>query len=369
MDWAKAFRELITPSSRKGGPETADWADGVWNREIFDGARESLLIMWPDGRLAAGNPAACRAFARPSQDVEQNSVQEVFRARTDDMATNIEEQARSTTRAEVACVAVRGDGTTFDAIVHGVPISHRGAPAFLLSIEDLTERQQADLQYEILSRKVLVAQEDERSRISRDLHDGLGQIIAAMNFELGMVRQRLTGKAGVEGDEFVEAAALVESAGEKLRQICRGLRPPMLDDLGLIPAVRQLAEEFGEHWNLEIDADIRPDDDEFNVPPDTSLCVFRVLQEALTNVVRHAEASRVSVTLVRDYQWLTLSVFDNGKGFDTGKLAAAQGYGVEGMKERARLVRGSLEVRAVPGQGTRVSLRVPVPRETEEVLS
>ena len=216
---------------------------------------------------------------------------------------------------------------------------------------------------------MLVAQEDERSRISRDLHDGLGQIIAAMNFELGMVRQRLTGKPGVEASEFEEAAALVERAGEKLRRICRGLRPPMLDDLGLVPAVRQLAEEFGEHWNLEIDTDIRPDDDEFNVPPDTSLCVFRVLQEALTNVARHAEASRVSVTLLREYQWLKLSVYDNGKGFDTARLSGAQGYGVEGMNERARLVKGSLQVRAVPGQGTRVSLRVPVPRETEEVPS
>lgn len=368
MNWAKGFRELITPSDGHDRPEKSAGADGEWDRQVFDGAREALLIMRPDGRLVAGNPAACRAFARTSHDVEQQSVRTLFRAREDDLVTNIEEQTRSTARAEVECVAIRGDGSTFETIAHGVPISHLGSPAFLLSVEDLTERMRADQQHEILSRKVLVAQEEERSRISRDLHDGLGQIIAATNFELGMVRKRLTGTHGIDTDEFEEATALVESAGEKLRRICRGLRPPMLDDLGLIPAVRQLAEEFGEHWNLEIDAEIRPDDDEFNVPPDTALCVFRVLQEALTNVARHSGASRVTVTLLREFQWLTLSVFDNGTGFDTGRLAGAQGYGVEGMNERARLVRGSVKISSVPGQGTRVSLRVPVPRETEEVL-
>jgi len=369
MNWATGFRELITLSADHSGQGKPDRVVGEWNREIFDGAREALFIMWPDGRLAAGNPAACRAFARPRDDIEQRSIQALFRAREDDLLSNIEDQTRSTARAEVECVAVRGDGSTFDTIVHGIPISHIGDPALLLSVEDLTERQLAEEQHEVLSRKVLVAQEDERSRISRDLHDGLGQIIGAMNFELGMLRQRLTGAPGVEESDFAVATALIDDAGEKLRGICRGLRPPMLDDLGLAPAVRQLIEEIGDHWNLDIDTDIRPDDDEFNVSPETALCVFRVLQEALTNVTRHADASKVNVTLERAYQWLNLSVFDNGRGFDTAVLSGAPGFGIEGMGERARLVRGSFEIESVPGQGTRVSLRVPVPREAEEVPS
>ena len=140
----------------------------------------------------------------------------------------------------------------------------------------------------------------------------------------------------------------------------------MLDDLGLIPAIRQLVDEFEEHSTLEIVVEFRLDEDRFPVPPEAALCVFRVLQEALTNVVRHANASKVDVTLVREYQWLTLSVYDHGLGFDTDCLDHVRGFGVEGMRERARLVNGAFEIRSVPDQGTRVALRVPVPRLSEE---
>lgn len=366
MSWVHRIRDRFNPTAASVETGEAVGAASSLNRQVFDSVREILLIMRTDGHFVAGNRAAIRAFGRSGETIERSVFLDLFPAASGGALEDIGEQTVNTGRAEVESVAVRGDGTTFEAVVRGAPISYHGRPAFLISVEDLSERQRAEKQRATLSRKVQVAQEEERSRISRDLHDGLGQIIAAANFELGMMRKRLTAASGVDEAEFAETSALIGEAGEKLRRICRGLRPPMLDDLGLIPAVRQLADEIEEHSDLEIDLEIRLDEDQFPVPPDAALCLFRVLQEALTNVVRHADASRVSVTLVREYQWLTLSVYDNGEGFEPKTLAQAHGYGVEGMKERVRLVNGTFEIQSVPGQGTRVTLRVPVPRQSKE---
>jgi len=268
-------------------------------------------------------------------------------------------------RAYVECVGLRGDGTRFEAVLKGARIPLDGEAAWLLSVNDLTERRRAVQDRTALSRKVLVAQEEERTRISRDLHDGLGQIVAALHFEIDWMRNRLKATAGTSDGSLDEATRLVDKAGAELRRICRGLRPPLLDDLGLMPSVRQLVEEFEEHWPAKIDLEIRLDEDHCPVPADVALSAFRVLQEALTNVVRHANATNVAVTLVREYQWLVLSVYDNGRGFQVEALATASGYGIEGMRERARLVNGTIEIRSVPEQGTRVILRVPVPRLSE----
>jgi signal transduction histidine kinase len=214
---------------------------------------------------------------------------------------------------------------------------------------------------------VLTAQEEERTRISRDLHDGLGQIVAALHFEINWLRSRAD-EGSVATADFEKAVALIDRAGDKLRAICRGLRPPMLDDLGLLPAIRQLADEFAEHWPLEIRLDVRVDEDRLPLPSDVALCTFRVLQEALTNVARHSDASKVDVTLQRDGTMLVMSVYDNGRGFDPARLAGAPGFGIEGMRERARLVDGELELHSAPDRGTRVVFRAPLPLPKEEAV-
>ena len=254
----------------------------------------------------------------------------------------------------------------FDALAQGSRLTYLEEPAMLLNVVDVTEQRLAAEQRASLSRKILVAQEEERARIARDLHDGLGQVIAALHLEVDWTRNRLADTSGVPHGEFAQAASLIEEAGAKLRGICRGLRPPLLDDFGLMPAIRQLVDEVREHTSLEIDLEEKLDEDRLSVPPEGALCVFRVLQEALTNVARHAEAPKVWVTLVREYQWLILSVYDSGRGFDANDPESGGGYGIEGMHERAGLVGGSVKVHSVPDQGTRVVLRVPVPRQPEE---
>ena len=333
-------------------------------QEFVDSIHEPLLLAGEDGRILVSNLAAKQAFGplvevgAPIADLLQPGVKAAF----DEAASQI----ANTGVARVAAVVPRAGSAGIPAVVHGARVTHLDAPAYLLGFQDVSERSSADDRLSQLSRDVLGAQEEERTRMSRDLHDGLGQIIAAAHFELGMVRTRLTAEQGVDEAEFARATALIEDAGEKLRRICRGLRPPMLDDLGLVPALLQLVDEVQQYSDLEIDLETRYDEDVHSIPTETALCVFRVLQEALTNVQRHAAATRVAVTLSRDYQWLVLSVYDNGAGFDARDLDHAHGFGVKGMRERARLVQGEFELRSEEGQGTRVTLKVPVPRKTDE---
>jgi len=208
-----------------------------------------------------------------------------------------------------------------------------------------------------LSRKVLLAQEEERSRLSRDLHDELGQLLTATRLEMGWLEKRIAGTEE-ESSVFKNTVALVEQATEELRRICRGLRPPLLDDLGFEPAIRQLAEDFRQRTGLDAGADISLEDDEEVVSPETALAVYRVLQESLTNISRHAEATKARISLKSTPSGMTLEVSDNGKGFDVGKVGEAQGSGLQGMRERAHLVGGTVEIRSSRGQGTKVVLRV-----------
>jgi len=337
-----------------------DRAPGI--HEVFKLVTEGILVAQRDGRIVMANEAVRSMHGYPEGSIEAASIRDLFVGGDDDLLRVILEQIELRGRAHVECVGLRQDETRFEAVLQGVRTSHQGEPALLLSVKDLTARRLAAEDRTALSRKVLVAQEEERTRISRDLHDGLGQIIAALHFEVDWMRHRLAGSP----DASDAAARLIDKAGNELRRICQGLRPPLLDDLGLMPSVRELVNEFEAHWPLEIDLEIRLDEDLFPVPSDVALSVFRVLQETLTNVVRHADARNVNVTLVREYQWLVLSVYDSGRGFQISEIAAAPGYGIEGMRERARLVNGTIEIRSVPDQGTRVVLRVPVPRLPEE---
>ena len=335
------------------------------NRAIFNLVTEGLLVAREDGRILLTNSAVRSMHGGKGDSVEVASLGDLFMDRHDDLLRVILAQIDLQGRAHVECLGLRHDQSRFEAALRGVRSSHQGQPALLLSVKDLTERRAAAEDRTVLARKVLLAQEEERTRISRDLHDGLGQVIAALHFEVDWMSNRMAGGP----DTSDEATRLIDKAGNELRRICRGLRPPILDDLGLMPSVRQLVEEFEVHWPLTIDLEIRLDEDRHPLPSDVALAAFRILQETLTNVVRHAKAQSVNVTLVREYQWLVLSVYDNGQGFQVDELAHAPGFGIEGMRERARLVNGTIELVSVPDQGTRVVMRLPVPRVPGEAKS
>ena len=202
-------------------------------------------------------------------------------------------------------------------------------------------------------RMVLRAQEVERSRIAQDLHDEVNQALTAILLRLQALMHDAPSPAVQR--ELSELKALVNQAMDELLQLARQLRPTALDDHGLVPALEGHMRRFGDHHDIEATLRTVGEPDHFG--DDQQLVVYRVAQEALANVARHSDASRVDVDLSTRHGGLDLCVRDNGRGFDSS--APPSGLGLNGMAERARLVGGELSVYSQPGSGTTVTLHVP----------
>jgi PAS domain S-box-containing protein len=265
--------------------------------------------------------------------------------------------------ARLDSVDRRRDGSAVELEVRGSLLDRpRGAARTLAVLTDVTQRQQALQRQAQLARKALLAQEDERARVSRELHDELGQILTAVRLEVLLLQKEgLADEVRRQG--LATAMQMITQAADELRRVCKGLRPPLLDDLGLEPAVRSLAEEFAERSGVRVYLEIRLDDTMEGpdaLPGEVALCAYRVLQESLNNVRRHAEAREVNIALAGSIdEGLLLSIYDDGKGFAPQDEDAEGRYGIAGMRERAALVGGELQIRSVPGEGTRVVFRLP----------
>jgi len=202
-------------------------------------------------------------------------------------------------------------------------------------------------------RLVLRAQEEERKRVARDLHDEVNQALTAILLRLQALMQDAH-SAEVER-ELSQLKRLVNQAMEELLQLARQLRPTALDDHGLLPALEGQVRRFGDQNGIE--ALLRTDGESTGLGDDQQLVVYRVAQEALANVARHADATRVDVDLSTTGGGIDLCVRDNGRGFDS--TLPPSGLGLNGMAERARLVGGELSVYSSAGRGTTVTLHVP----------
>ena len=205
-----------------------------------------------------------------------------------------------------------------------------------------------------LGRAVWRVQEDERRRLARDLHDGLGQNLTALKHRLAQVAGELGPGQDALRTRMEAAIALCSASLEDTRQLSRLLRPPILDDLGLVPALRWLARSVEESSGLAVVVELG---DLPSLDGDTQTLLFRIAQEALHNAVRHAHAQSVLLRLVATAGELQLQVIDDGAGFDPTQ---AGGSGLGGMRERLRLHGGRLELRSAPGQGTRLRATVPL---------
>ncbi len=203
------------------------------------------------------------------------------------------------------------------------------------------------------SSAALAAQEEERARVARDLHDEVNQALTGLLLRLEAARKKAPPELA---GELADIRTLANQAMQELLSLARQLRPTALDDLGLRAAlaghVRELERQGAVEAAFEVDGTLG------ELPPDVQLVVYRVAQEALSNAVRHAEAEHVQVRLGREGDEVTLAVADDGRGFVFDRVD--RGLGIGGMRERALLVGGDLQVESRPGAGTRVRLRVPI---------
>lgn len=212
-----------------------------------------------------------------------------------------------------------------------------------------------------LAARILSAQEAERVRISRELHDDTGQALTLILVRLQLI-ENLTRDADVRR-ELAELRELVVDTLDGVRRLAVQLGPSILEDLGLRSGLEWLADRVREETGLRVDLDLRCDDT--RIPSPVAIAVFRVAQEALTNVVRHARASRIDLRLDDTDGALSLEVADDGAGFDVDEARSrpTASVGLFGMAERVVLVGGTLDIQSRKSAGTRVTVRVPVREE------
>lgn len=239
---------------------------------------------------------------------------------------------------------------------------------FSLRHADALERQvlhqfavvtQAKHELQELSARILDIQEEERRRLSRGLHDEIGQTLTALRIEISNALHRAA--VPEVGERLERARALAERCVQTVRDISLVLRPALLDDLGLAPALQWQVEDFSRRSGIR--AELHEEGVEDTLPDLLKTTVYRVVQEALNNCEKHARASRVWVDIRQTAEMLLLEVRDDGRGFevnDTGMPARGEGLGVLGMRERAARLGGTLVVDSAPGRGTRISLAIPL---------
>ncbi len=225
---------------------------------------------------------------------------------------------------------------------------------------DITARKRAEEAIQELAKRIVVAQEEERQRISRELHDEAGQALTALKIGLEIIRGEVPAAEESLRQNLTEAIALTDSTRDSIRQLARGLRPPALDTVGLNLTLEDFCQNFGRLTQLAISYEGTP---HLRLQDAANICLYRVLQEGLTNVAKHAQASQVWVKLWGDETAVHLSIADDGVGF-VGQTAVTRphsaGLGILGMHERVELLGGHLEIQSAPDEGTRLVAHLPL---------
>ncbi|MBI4515728.1 MAG: PAS domain S-box protein [Deltaproteobacteria bacterium] len=247
-------------------------------------------------------------------------------------------------------------------------LGDRAVAGVVINARDITERTRAEEQlarskeqFRALSARLQTIREDEGTRIARELHDQLGQVLTALKLELDVLPQQLAGTCELPlflRQKLAAMSGLADSMIASVQGLCTELRPSLLDDLGLTPALEWQAREFESRTGIHctFSAPIEP----ITLEPARATALFRVLQEALTNVLRHANATRVGVALTQEDDCVQLEVADNGRGVTATELSAPTSLGLLGIRERAHLLGGRVSIQGGPGRGTTVSFCLPL---------
>lgn len=335
-----------------------------------------VLAVLPDavivnsaGRISYVNPGGARLFgADESQILETSPLQlmhpdsrALVRSRIDDLLSGV--PVTPTLELQI----LRFDGTSRTVLSTSTVIDDHGSPAIVVVLRDVTDLRlmqrelaasHSDLQRLVAAQGEIA--ENERRRIARELHDDLQQTMAAIKMDLAAATQRLEWSPEQVPALLDSARGLADTAIASTRRIINDLRPQILDDLGLVPALQNLASEFGRRSGVDCRFATRgTDDPDVTGSSEVATCLYRVAQEALNNIAKHSGARHATITLAADPVGLSLRVDDDGRGIASSERRKLGSFGLIGMHERVRGFGGSLLVESRPEGGTRVEAALP----------
>jgi len=338
---------------------------------VVTGAPDAIISIDDTETVVLANPAAADMFGYPAQDMIgldlERLIPQRFRAGHHAHVRRFGESAVVTRRMSAMRVvyALRSNGAEFpvDASISQVMVG--GKKLYTVILRDITDEiraknalEQSRRELRELTAALEYVQEEERKRIAQELHDDLGQQLTVLKMDASLIRSKLA----PEQRDVLRIAERLEGVltrtVQSVRRISADLRPAMLDDLGLVPALEELVQHISQHSGLECRLAASED---LRVPDQLATPLFRVAQESLNNAVKHAEASHITVSLFEAESRLVLKIEDDGKGITLGDRTKRKSYGLIGMRERIYALGGEFEVRSQANAGTTVEVRIPPP--------
>ncbi len=242
--------------------------------------------------------------------------------------------------------------------VNGVPVIHSLVRDISRHKQTETKLKQATTRLRDLAGRIQQIREEERAMLSREIHDELGQVLTVLKIQLSLTRKKLLPEQNDLEEKLAYACTLLDQTVESVQQISAKLRPGILDELGLISAIEWQATEFEKRVGIPCRLSLPPDAPV--LPAEMATALFRIFQEALTNVARHANAERVSVFLKFQPQYLILEITDNGRGISKTQISDFASLGILSMRERAMVFGGDMQINGVPGEGTHIKVTMPL---------
>jgi len=350
---------------------------------ILDSALDAIITIDDRGCINEFNPAAEKMFARArTSALGQELAEQIIPPSLRDKHRRGLERCLAGGHGpllgkRMETTAIRADGKEFPVELTINKVNLEGPPLFTGFVRDITDRKRAEKQLRdsreqlrALAAYLQSVREEERTHIARDVHDELGQTLTALKMDLAWLDKRMAEVS--DGDDLQrfeeklkELPGRVDVIIAAVRKIATELRPPVLDDLGLEAAVEWQVQEFEKRTGIKCryTCSLKHVD----LGPDRATAVFRIFQETLTNIVRHADATQVDVHLRQEGDKLVLEVQDNGRGMTGRELSGTRSLGLLGMRERATMLDGEVNIIGRQGKGTTVGVRFPIQRPGESL--
>lgn len=331
---------------------------------LLDSAMDAIISIDEGGHIVLYNRAAHATFGWPASQVLGQPLSMLLPQRfRSGHGAHVRHFATTgvTHRRKgegVVLYGLRADGTEFpmDAAISQIETSQ--GKVFSVIVRDVTERVKARQDLARFATEASSIREQEKSRVARELHDELAQSLTALKMDVTWLRDHLARDPATAAGKVAGMLVMLDDCVAATRRIAADLRPLVLDDLGLVAAIEWLAQNFTQRHGVSCALDL---DESLELGEPHATAVFRIVQESLNNVAKHAKARQVWVQVAREGAQVVLQVRDDGCGFDLGGARKPQSLGLTGLRERAQLLQGTVQMSSQPGQGTCVRAQIPMP--------
>ena len=338
--------------------------------KFFKETSDGILVNHLTGDLIFGNyievnNQACELLRYSQQEILNHNIYEIIPIRDCQKIEEIVARLINDQHIVFEIDLLTKDKRRIPVEINAHLFEYENKPTILSSVRDITERSRAHLQLSksreqlrSLALRLQNIREEERSMIAREIHDELGQLLTVLKIQISLISKKLSKNQKSIHERIQSSIQFIDQAVESVQKITTQLRPGILDELGLIPAIEWQAQEFEQRTGIRCDCSLPKDS--IDLQSEHSTALFRITQEALTNVARHSFAERVSIYLKKENSMLVLEITDNGKGIRDYQINNPNSLGLLGIKERAMVFGGKVTINGVTERGTNLKVEWPL---------